>query len=100
MACRCSATGSPTDLPHQTSLNAGSGGSGGGAIDAFDTEPLPAHHPFRRIDNVLTTPHIGYVTEELYRVFYHDPKIVFDDGEETRNNYRGISITYVFAVLF
>jgi hypothetical protein len=52
------------------------------------------------MDNVLTTPHIGYVTEELYRVFYHDPKIVFDDGEETRNNYRGISITYVFAVLF
>ncbi|HUC65324.1 MAG TPA: D-2-hydroxyacid dehydrogenase family protein [Stellaceae bacterium] len=42
------------------------------AIDVFDAEPLPANHPFRRLDNVLTTPHIGYVTEELYRTFYGD----------------------------
>jgi phosphoglycerate dehydrogenase-like enzyme len=33
---------------------------------------LPADHPFRTLDNVLTTPHIGYVTEELYRIFYGD----------------------------
>ena len=42
------------------------------AIDVFDTEPLPADHPFRKLNNVLTTPHIGYVTEELYRTFYGD----------------------------
>jgi phosphoglycerate dehydrogenase-like enzyme len=42
------------------------------AIDVFDAEPLPADHPFRKLDNVLTTPHIGYVTEELYRTFYGD----------------------------
>jgi phosphoglycerate dehydrogenase-like enzyme len=44
----------------------------GAAIDVFDAEPLPADHPFRKLDNVLTTPHIGYVTDELYRTFYGD----------------------------
>lgn len=40
------------------------------ALDTFDTEPLPLDHPFRTLDNVLVTPHIGYVTEETYRKFY------------------------------
>jgi len=44
----------------------------GAAVDVFDTEPLPADHAFRTLDNVLATPHIGYVTEELYRTFYGD----------------------------
>jgi phosphoglycerate dehydrogenase-like enzyme len=42
------------------------------AIDVFDQEPLPAEHPFRTMDNVLATPHIGYVAENLYRTFYGD----------------------------
>ena len=44
----------------------------GAALDVFDAEPLPADHPFRTLDNMLATPHIGYVTEELYRTFYGD----------------------------
>jgi phosphoglycerate dehydrogenase-like enzyme len=44
----------------------------GAAIDVFDIEPLPPEHPFRRLDNVIATPHIGYVSRELYRVFYQD----------------------------
>jgi phosphoglycerate dehydrogenase-like enzyme len=44
----------------------------GAAVDVFDVEPLSPDHPFRKLDNVLATPHLGYVTEELYRTFYSD----------------------------
>ncbi len=40
------------------------------AIDVFSTEPLPAGDPVRGLDNVVLTPHIGYVTEDTYRLFY------------------------------
>jgi len=44
----------------------------GAALDVFDQEPLPADHPFRTLDNVLCTAHIGYVTADTYRIFYGD----------------------------
>lgn len=44
----------------------------GAAIDVFDAEPLPADHPYRRAENLLATPHIGYVTRGLYERFYQD----------------------------
>jgi phosphoglycerate dehydrogenase-like enzyme len=44
----------------------------GAALDVFDIEPLPTNHPFRSLDNVLSTPHIGYVARDLYRTFYGD----------------------------
>lgn len=42
------------------------------AIDVYDTEPLPADHPLRTLDDAVLTPHLGYVTRELYETFYQD----------------------------
>jgi phosphoglycerate dehydrogenase-like enzyme len=44
----------------------------GAALDVFDIEPLPAEHAFRRLDNVLSTPHLGFVAQSLYQTFYGD----------------------------
>ena len=44
----------------------------GAAIDVFDSEPLSPSHPFRMLDNLLATPHIGYVSRGLYATFYED----------------------------
>jgi len=41
-------------------------------LDVFDEEPLPLNHPFRTLENVITTPHTGYVTEDNYRIAYGD----------------------------
>jgi phosphoglycerate dehydrogenase-like enzyme len=41
-------------------------------VDAYSVEPLPADHPFRRLDNIVCTPHLGYVSEDGYRAFFGD----------------------------
>jgi phosphoglycerate dehydrogenase-like enzyme len=42
----------------------------GAALDVFSVEPLPIDHPFRRLDNLVLTPHLGYVTEESFGAHY------------------------------
>ena len=42
----------------------------GAGIDVFSVEPLPVDHPFRKLDNLVLTPHLGYVTEESFRSHY------------------------------
>ena len=44
----------------------------GAGLDVFDVEPLPLDHPFRRMDNVVITPHLGYVSEQNYRKYFPD----------------------------
>jgi D-3-phosphoglycerate dehydrogenase len=42
----------------------------GAGLDTFDIEPLPVSHPLRKLDNAVLTPHLGYVTQENYKVYY------------------------------
>jgi len=44
----------------------------GAGLDVFDQEPLPRDHPFRSMDNVTLTPHLGYNTRETLKAFYDD----------------------------
>lgn len=44
----------------------------GAGLDTFGIEPLPVDHPIRKLDNVVLTPHLGYVTEQAYRKYYSD----------------------------
>ena len=46
------------------------GSIAGAGLDVYDTEPLPSGHPYRTLPNVVLTPHIGYVTEDSYRMFF------------------------------
>ena len=59
----------------------------GAGLDVFNVEPLPKDHPFRKMDNVVLTPHLGYVTEQNYGKQY--PEVVEDirawlDGKPMR----------------
>ncbi|MET0867602.1 MAG: D-2-hydroxyacid dehydrogenase family protein [Pseudorhodoplanes sp.] len=42
----------------------------GAGLDVFNVEPLPVDHPYRKMPNVILTPHLGYVTQDGYRIFY------------------------------
>ena len=43
---------------------------GGAGLDVFDVEPLPLDHPFRKMTNVVITPHLGYVSEQNYHGYF------------------------------
>ena len=42
----------------------------GAGVDVFAVEPLPVDHPFRKLDNMVLTPHLGYVTGDSFRNHY------------------------------
>jgi phosphoglycerate dehydrogenase-like enzyme len=48
------------------------GAIAGAGIDVYDTEPLPVDHPLRSAPRTIITPHLGYVTEDTYTVFFDD----------------------------
>jgi phosphoglycerate dehydrogenase-like enzyme len=59
----------------------------GAAIDVYGVEPLPADHAIRKLDNVLLTPHLGYVSVENLSRMYRDAMediIAFLDGKPVR----------------
>jgi phosphoglycerate dehydrogenase-like enzyme len=49
-----------------------SGRIAGAALDVYEPEPLPEEHPLRRAPRSVLTPHIGYVTDGTYEIFYRD----------------------------
>jgi phosphoglycerate dehydrogenase-like enzyme len=42
----------------------------GAGCDVYDIEPLPLDHPLRKLDNVVLTPHLGYVSQQNYRAYF------------------------------
>ncbi len=44
----------------------------GAGLDVFDSEPMGMKHPLILSERTTITPHIGYVTQETYEVFFED----------------------------
>ena len=59
----------------------------GAGLDVFDVEPLPTDHPLRKMDHVVLTPHLGYVSLQNYGAYFTgvvDDIRAFLDGKPVR----------------
>ncbi|TRM60264.1 D-isomer specific 2-hydroxyacid dehydrogenase [Schizophyllum amplum] len=57
------------------------------ALDVYDVEPLPLDHPLRRLDNVVLSPHNGYVNDTSYEAWYKETVeniVAYLDGKPQR----------------
>jgi phosphoglycerate dehydrogenase-like enzyme len=60
---------------------------GGAALDVFDEEPPSPEHPLRSLPGALVTPHLGFVTHDVYRLFFTEVVediVAFLDGAPVR----------------
>ena len=62
----------PADRRERADRGADAKRIAGAGLDVYDIEPLPVTHAYRKLDNVIATPHLGYVTEVNYRKFFED----------------------------
>ena len=62
---------SRSGLIHEQDLAAAlkAGRPGMAALDVFDEEPLPVDHPFRQMQQVTLSPHLGFVANPVYEIF-------------------------------
>lgn len=67
----------------------------GAVLDVFHEEPLPADHPFWKMENVLVTPHSAGISKNTLRKtirLFHDNLIRFRQSQELINPIRGDQI--------
>jgi D-3-phosphoglycerate dehydrogenase len=47
------------------------GRPGMAAVDVFESEPILQGHPLLRLENAICTPHIGYVEQDSYELYFN-----------------------------